>query len=59
MFAQLYSLQTEIHPTSYPIGLSVERPGRKADHSPPFNVEVKNGGAIPPLPHTPSWLGVS
>jgi hypothetical protein len=27
------------------------QPGRDADHSPPFNAEVKNGfGAIPPLP---------
>jgi hypothetical protein len=29
--------------------------GREADHSPPSNAEVKNGGAIPPLPHMPSW----
>jgi hypothetical protein len=27
-----------------------KRPGREADHSPQFSVEVKNGGAIPPLP---------
>jgi hypothetical protein len=24
--------------------------------TPPSNAEVKNGGAIPPLPHTSSWL---
>jgi hypothetical protein len=28
----------------------VKRPGREADHSPPSSAEVKNGGAIPPLP---------
>jgi hypothetical protein len=38
-------------------GLSpaVKRPGREAEHSPPFSDEVRNGGAIPPLPHTSSW----
>jgi hypothetical protein len=29
----------------------VKRPGREADHSPPSNAEVKNGGAIPSLAH--------
>jgi hypothetical protein len=33
----------------------VKRQGREADHSPPSSVEVKNGGAIPPLPYVPSW----
>jgi hypothetical protein len=31
---------------------------READHSPPSSAEVKNGGAITPLPHTSSWRGV-
>jgi hypothetical protein len=37
----------------------VKRTGREADHSPPSpsTAQVKNGGAIPPLPHTPSWTG--
>jgi hypothetical protein len=35
----------------------LKRPGREADHSTPFNVEVKNARAIPPLPHTSSWRG--
>jgi hypothetical protein len=35
--------------------LGVKRPGREADHSPPSSTEVKNGGAIPPLPHISSW----
>jgi hypothetical protein len=34
--------------TLYP---GVKRPAREADHSPPSSAEVKNGGAIPPLPH--------
>jgi hypothetical protein len=29
----------------------VKQQGRKADHSPPSRVEVKNGGTIPTLPH--------
>jgi hypothetical protein len=30
--------------------LRARRPRREADRSPQYNVEVKNGGAIPPLP---------
>jgi hypothetical protein len=33
----------------------VKRQGREAEHSPPSSVEVKNGGAIPRLPHISSW----
>jgi hypothetical protein len=29
----------------------VKRQRREADQSPPSSAEVKNGGAIPPLPH--------
>jgi hypothetical protein len=36
------------------ISLGEKMSGREADHSPPSSAEVKNGGAIPPLPHTPS-----
>jgi hypothetical protein len=35
----------------------VKRPGLEADHSPPSSSDVKNGGAILPLPHTSSWCG--
>jgi hypothetical protein len=35
----------------------VKRQGREADYSPPSSAEVKNVGAIPPLPHTSSWRG--
>jgi hypothetical protein len=33
------------------LSLGVKRPGRETDHLPSFIAEVKNGGAIPPLPH--------
>jgi hypothetical protein len=29
--------------------------GREADLSPPSSAEIKNGGAIPALPHMSSW----
>jgi hypothetical protein len=32
-------------------------PGGEADYSPPSSVEVKNGGDIPPFPHTSLWPG--
>jgi hypothetical protein len=51
-----------LRPTQPPIqwvqGLfppAVKGRGRENDHSPPSNAAFKNGGAIPPLPHTPSW----
>jgi hypothetical protein len=37
------------------ISLGVKRLGPEVDHSPPFSAEVKNGEAVPPLPHTSSW----
>jgi hypothetical protein len=37
------------------LSLGVKRPGPEADHSPPSGSEVKNGGAMHPLPHTSSW----
>jgi hypothetical protein len=41
-------------PTQYAAGdpsPEIKRPGREAEHPPQSSVEVKNGGAIPPLPH--------
>jgi hypothetical protein len=35
----------------------VKQPKCEADHSPPHRAEVKNCGAIPPLPHTSSRSG--
>jgi hypothetical protein len=37
--------------------LGVKRPGSEADHSDLSSAKVKNGGAIPLIPHTSSWLG--
>jgi hypothetical protein len=58
-FSLLYSVQNSsgVHPASYLNGTAgfssvVKWVGRAADHPPPSNAEVKNGGAIPPLPHT-------
>jgi hypothetical protein len=47
------------HPVSYSMGTGgdftgIKPAGREADHS-LSSVEDKNGGAIPPLPCTPSW----
>jgi hypothetical protein len=39
---------------SFPEG-EVKRQGREGDHSPLSSAEVKNSGAIPPLPHVSSW----
>jgi hypothetical protein len=44
------------HPATYPMGTGGSFPGSKAagredDHSSLSSAEVKNGGAIPPLPH--------
>jgi hypothetical protein len=55
-----HSVQTgfEPHLASYLMGTGDSFPGSKAAmalHSPPTSTEVKNGGAIPPLPHISSW----
>jgi hypothetical protein len=49
------------HSASYEMGtrdclLVVKRLRHEADHSPPSNVEIKNGGVIFSLPHIPPWL---
>jgi hypothetical protein len=53
----LGSAQPPIHMVPGAISPAVKRPEREADHSSPFNAEVKNGGAIAPLPHISSWRG--
>jgi hypothetical protein len=62
--AFLHSIHTAsgLHPASYPMRTEGDIPGgkavgREADHSPPSSAELKNGGAILPLPHTSSWRG--
>jgi hypothetical protein len=58
----LYSVQdgSGLHPACYPMGNGgpfpgIKRLGRETGQSPLCSVQVKNGGAIPPLPHTFSW----
>jgi hypothetical protein len=60
----IYLLQTgsAAHPASYMMGrealsTGIKRSGSKADHSSPLSAELKNGGSMSPLPHTPSWPG--
>jgi hypothetical protein len=61
----LHSFQTGsgAHLASYITGTGelfhagVKRSGREAENSPPPSAEVKNDGAMPPLPLTASWRG--
>jgi hypothetical protein len=40
--------------------LGIKPLGREAHHSPPTNADFKKGGAVLPLPHTPSgWIIVT
>jgi hypothetical protein len=56
-FSLLRSVQTDCGAHQPPaqlvpraLSLGVKRPGRETDHSPPSSADVKNDGAIPPLP---------
>jgi hypothetical protein len=40
------------------LSLRLRRAGREADRSPSSSVELKNDGAVPPLPYMSSWRGV-
>jgi hypothetical protein len=40
-----------------PLPLRVKCLGHEAHQLRPYSSEVKNGGCIPLLPHTSSWLG--
>jgi hypothetical protein len=42
-----------LRPTQTPVQvvLGLKQPGHETDYSPPSSAEVKNGCAIPPLPH--------
>jgi hypothetical protein len=61
-FSLLHTVQTTLGPTQPPIqwvlgALSpgIKQRGCEANQSHPSSAEVKKGGAIPPLPHMPSW----
>jgi hypothetical protein len=54
-FSLFLNVQTSsgAHPASYPMGTpGVTRPGSESDNSLPSTAEVKNDGAIFPLPHS-------
>jgi hypothetical protein len=62
---ETFLISTALRPTPGPIqphvhwvpgapSLGAQWPGCDADHSLPSSVQVKNCGAIPPLPHTSS-----
>jgi hypothetical protein len=60
----LHNVQTgsEVHPASYTRVLSAVSPelkqqGCEANNSSTSSAEVKDGGVIPPLPHTSSQCG--
>jgi hypothetical protein len=42
--------QSPIQRITGPVSPGETHPEREADHSPPSSAEIKNGGAIPPLP---------
>jgi hypothetical protein len=46
--------QPPIECTPGTVSPGVMRQGREVDHSPPFDAEIKNDGAISPFPHTSS-----
>jgi hypothetical protein len=50
----LGTTQFPIHWVLVAVFLAVKWPRREADDSPPSGVEGKNGGGVPPLPHTSS-----
>jgi hypothetical protein len=51
-FSVFHNVQTGsgAHPASYPVGTIGSFFRREGDHSPPYSAEVKNSGAITPLP---------
>jgi hypothetical protein len=59
-FFLLHSIQAGFgaHSASNPMGTKGSFPGGEADQSLPYSVEVKNGGAIHPLPCMSPWKSV-
>jgi hypothetical protein len=53
-FSPLHGVQPRIQCVPGALSLGVNWQGYEVDHLPPYSVEVKNGGAIPPIPHIPS-----
>jgi hypothetical protein len=53
----LRSIEPPIQCVLVDLYTGVKRQGREVDHSPPSSAEIKNDGAIPPLPSMFSWRG--
>jgi hypothetical protein len=64
VMAEIFLLSTASKPALGPTHLPIQwvqeikRPWRETDHFPPYSLEVKNGGSIPPLPHKSSLHSV-
>jgi hypothetical protein len=41
--------------SQYAVSLALKQPGCEAAHAPSSSAEVKNDGAMPPLPHMCAW----
>jgi hypothetical protein len=52
---EVYLICNAIEWTPRTLSLKVGRLRREADHSPTYNAEIRNGGAIPPLLHISAW----
>jgi hypothetical protein len=65
IFLYVAESRSALGPTQPPIQwvlrvlfLTINGPMRESDRSPPSIAQVENGGVIPALPHTSSWIGV-
>jgi hypothetical protein len=59
---EIFLFSTASEPVLQPMGTGalspeLKRPGRDADSSFPSSAKIKNGRAMPSLPHTSSWRG--
>jgi hypothetical protein len=52
-FVHIIKTGFKTHPDSCPMNIGSK--AVEADHSPPNNIDIENGGAIPPLPHMSLW----
>jgi hypothetical protein len=60
LFHHIVQTGSGAHPAFYPRSIGalspgVKRPGREADHTPPFSAKVKKTWVNTSTPHMPSW----
>jgi hypothetical protein len=53
-FPPLHDFRPRIQCVQGALSMGANWQGYEADHLPLYSVEIKNDGAIPPLPHMPS-----